>query len=69
MLAYYEKLAKKTWPFQKRDWNIYNDQLRKEGAPKAITKLKSELIEMLMLIPILRFPLMKARLSMIYVQE
>ncbi|MGI9166798.1 MAG: hypothetical protein ACR2G5_10515 [Pyrinomonadaceae bacterium] len=37
MLAYYEKLANKPWPFTKRDWNIYNEQLAKEGAPKAIT--------------------------------
>lgn len=43
MLAYYEKLAKKPWPFAKRDWNIYNDHLAKEGAPKAITNRLAEI--------------------------
>ena len=43
MLAYYEKLAKKPWSFKKRDWNIYNDQLAKEGAPKAITNRLAEI--------------------------
>ncbi len=43
MLAYYEKLARKPWAFAKRDWNIYNDHLAKEGAPKAITNRLAEI--------------------------
>ena len=43
MLAYYEKLAKKPWPFAKRDWNIYNDHLAKEGAPQTITNRLAEI--------------------------
>jgi hypothetical protein len=45
MLAYYEKLAKKPWPFAKRDWNIFNDHLVKQGAPKAITNRLAEIRE------------------------
>jgi hypothetical protein len=45
MLAYYEKLAKKPWPFAKRDWNIFNDHLTKEGAPKGITNRLAEIRE------------------------
>lgn len=43
MLAYYEKLAKRPWPFAKRDWKIYNDHLAKESAPKAITDRLAEI--------------------------
>jgi len=43
MLAYYELLAKHPWTLRKKDWNIYIEQLAKEGAPKQITNRLEEI--------------------------
>lgn len=45
MLHYYELLAGKPWPFSRRDWNIYNEHLAKEGAPPKITRRLDEIRE------------------------
>lgn len=38
MIAYYEALAKKKWPYSKnRDWSAYIDHLVKEGALQVVT--------------------------------
>lgn len=38
MLAYYEKATGKSWPFAKRDWGMYVNQLKTlPNVPKAIT--------------------------------
>jgi hypothetical protein len=46
MLGYYKALARKPWPFNKRDWNIYIAQLGVEGAPKSITTRLDEIRDM-----------------------
>ena len=43
MLAYYELLATHAWTLPKRDWNIYIEQLIKEGAPESITNRLKEI--------------------------
>ncbi|HEV2912860.1 MAG TPA: DUF4145 domain-containing protein [Pyrinomonadaceae bacterium] len=45
MLAYYEVLAGQAWPFNRRDWNMYNEHLKKHGAPQAITNRLGEIRE------------------------
>jgi hypothetical protein len=45
MLAYYVALTGQAWPYKKRDWNIYNDHLAANGAPKAITNRLGEIRE------------------------
>jgi len=46
MLAYHQLLTKKPWPFSKKDWKIYIEQLRVAGAPKKITARLDEIREM-----------------------
>ena len=46
MLTYYERLAGHSWCFAKKDWKIYIEQLRKEGAPKNITNRLDEIREL-----------------------
>lgn len=43
MLAYYEALTGNAWPFPRRVWATYNDQLRISGAPAAITDRLNEI--------------------------
>lgn len=45
MLRYYELLAGKQWPFAKRDWKIYVEQLVKAGAPQKIARRLEEIRE------------------------
>jgi len=45
MLAYYEALTNQPWPYNKRDWYTYNNQLASNGAPKAITNRLGEIRE------------------------
>jgi hypothetical protein len=46
MLTYYEALSGHPWSFKKRDWNIYIEQLRVEGAPDRITTRLDEIRDM-----------------------
>jgi len=43
MFGYYELLARHPWPYKKRDWKIYIEQLGKEKAPKQITNRLEEI--------------------------
>lgn len=45
MITYYEALTGQKWPYKKRDWKMYNDQLAANGAPKAITNRLDEIRE------------------------
>jgi hypothetical protein len=43
MLKYYEALTGSKWTLKKRDWGIYNDHLKKNGAPASITNRLDEI--------------------------
>jgi Domain of unknown function (DUF4145) len=43
MLTYYETLSGGPWPFPRRDWKNYIDQLASKGAPKRITDRLDEI--------------------------
>jgi hypothetical protein len=46
MLSYYGTLAGHPWQLTKKDWKIYIEQLRVEGAPKSITVRLDEIRDM-----------------------
>jgi hypothetical protein len=45
IIKYHEVLSGASWPFKKRDWKIYIEQLVKRGAPRGITDRLDEIRE------------------------